>query len=272
MTTAVVLRAGWVTPRLRRVVLGGDGLRSIECGQFTDHYVKILFPVPGVDYPEPFDLGLIRETMPAEHRPVLRTYTVRRWSPDVPEMWIDVVTHGDTGIAGPWAERVQPGETVRFLGPGGAHAPDPTVDWHLLVGDESALPAIAATLEALPEGAVVRAFIEVADEYERQELETRAKGEITWLSRGAEPVGARLVTAVREHPFDPGTVQAFVHGEAGFVRELRRHLRVERGLPKAALSISGYWRTGMNEDGWQSSKRDFNQEIEAEEGRVGLTD
>lgn len=265
ITTATVLRTERVTPRMTRVVLGGDALRGLDCGQFTDHYIKIQFPVPGVAYPEPFDLDVIRETMPADQWPVSRTYTVRRWRPEIPEMWIDVVTHGDTGIAGPWALRVQPGEPVRFRGPGGAYAPDAEADWHLLIGDESALPAIAAALEAMPEGTSVKAYIEVADERERQILDTRAKAEITWLDRGAAPVGRNLVDAVRTCEFEGGLVQVFAHGEANMVRELRRFLRVERGLPMSRLSISGYWRLGMNEDGWQSSKRDWNRRVETEE-------
>jgi hypothetical protein len=60
-------------------------------------------------------------------------------------------------------------------------------------------------------------------------------------------------------------VHAFVHGEATFVKELRAHLRRERGLPTDQLSISGYWRRGMNEDGWQSSKREWNQQVEQEQ-------
>ena len=70
---------------------------------------------------------------------------------------------------------------------------------------------------------------------------------------------------MRELDLPPGDVQAFVHGEAGFVKELRRLLRVERGVPLARLSISGYWRRGVDEDGWQSVKREWNRQVETEE-------
>ncbi|MET8152803.1 siderophore-interacting protein [Actinoplanes sp. NPDC049668] len=260
-----VTRVEQLTPHMVRVVVGGTGLAGMSAGEFTDHYVKLLFPPPGVTYPEPFDPAVIRETMPREQHPVVRTYTVRRWLPEVPELWIDFVVHGDAGIAGPWAARARPGDPVRFMGPGGGYAPDPDAAWHLLAGDESALPAIAVALEAMPAGTRVRAFIEVEDPAEEQKLETAADAEITWLHRGDRPHGELLVPAVRGLDFPEGRVHAFVHGEATFVKDLRALLRVELGLPMSQLSISGYWRRGLNEDGWQSTKREWNQQIEREQ-------
>jgi NADPH-dependent ferric siderophore reductase len=261
----VVTRVERLTPNMIRVAVGGEGLTRLTIGEYTDHYVKILFTRPGVDYPEPFDLGVIRETMPSDTWPDVRTYTIRRWLPDVPEMWVDFVVHGDEGVAGPWALNAKPGDTVRFMGPGGGYTPDPTADWHLLAGDESALPAIAAALAGMPAGAPVKAFVEVANDGEVQKLETSADAEITWLPRDGRPVGDALVEAVRALEFPSGDVHAFVHGEATFVKELRRHLRLDRGLPQQQLSISGYWRRGMDEDGWQSSKREWNQQVETEQ-------
>jgi NADPH-dependent ferric siderophore reductase len=216
-----------------------------------------------VTYPEPFDMGVVRETMDQDAWPAVRTYTIRRWLPEIPEMWVDFVVHGDEGVAGPWALRAKPGDPFLFMGPGGGYAPDATSDWHLLAGDESALPAIAAALEGMPPGAQVKAFIEVADADEVQKLDN---ADITWLYRGDGPVGETLVTAVRDLDFPAGQMQAFVHGEATFVKELRRYLRVDRGIPMAQLSISGYWRRGLNEDGWQSSKREWNEQVAAEQG------
>lgn len=261
----VVTRVERLTPHMVRVVVGGAGLTRIEAGQCTDHYVKVLFPQPGVTYPEPFDMGVIRETVPRADWPAVRTYTVRKWLPEVPEMWIDFVVHGDAGIAGPWAMQAKPGDAIRFMGPGGAYAPDPDAAWHLLAGDESALPAIAATLEGMPDGARVLAYIEVEGPDEQLELATAVSTEITWLHRGARPVGELLCETVRAATFPPGRVHAFVHGEATFVRDLRRHLRHDRGLTMDQLSISGYWRRGMNEDGWQSSKPEWNAQVEREQ-------
>jgi NADPH-dependent ferric siderophore reductase len=263
----VVTRVEQLTPHMVRVVVGGAGLARLSVTEYTDQYIKVQFPQPGVTCPEPFDLGVIRETMPRGSWPVVRTYTIRRWLPQVPELWIDFVVHGDAGIAGPWAVRARAGDPFRFLSPGGGYAPNPAADWHLLAGDESALPAIAAALEGMPAGARVKALIEVVDEGEVQKLETPGSAEITWLHRESRPVGEALVAAVRQLEFPPGEVHAFVHGEATFVKELRGHLRRDRGVPLSQLSISGYWRRGMNEDGWQSTKREWNQQVDNEQER-----
>ncbi|MGW7382249.1 siderophore-interacting protein [Streptomyces sp. NPDC054794] len=261
--SAQVVRTERLTPHMQRVVLGGDGLADFSAGTCTDHYVKLLFGPEGVTYPEPFDIDRVRAEFPREQWPVTRTYTVRSWDPERRELTLDFVVHGDEGLAGPWALRVRPGETVRFMGPGGAYAPDLSADWHLLAGDESALPAIACSLEALPAGAKAFAFVEVSGPEEEQKIDSDVQ--VVWLHRGDRPAGEALVEAVRALEFPAGRLHAFVHGEAAFVKELRRLLRVERQIPREDLSISGYWRLGHNEDGWQASKRDWNARIEAEQ-------
>ncbi|MCO5996394.1 siderophore-interacting protein [Actinoallomurus rhizosphaericola] len=260
-----VQRVERLTPHLIRVVIGGEELAGFSAGEYTDHYVKILFPVPGVEYPEPFDMEAVHRDLPREQWPRLRSYTVRSWDAEARELTIDFVYHGDHGLAGPWAARVKPGEEVLFLGPGGAYAPSEKADWHLLVGDESALPAIAASLERLTEGATARVFVEVAGAEEEVPLDAPGDTRIVWLHRGTAEVGDALVEAVRDLEFPPGEVHAFVHGEAGFVKRLRRHLRLERGLSMDQLSISGYWRLGADDEGWRASKADWNRRIEEEE-------
>ncbi|MEV1175567.1 siderophore-interacting protein [Nonomuraea sp. NPDC049784] len=261
----VVLRTERISRNMVRVVVGGDGLADFATSGLTDHYVKLVFPYEGVKYPEPFSVKTCRETMPREHWPRLRTYTVRAWDPDSRELTLDFVVHGDEGLAGPWADRAVPGDVLLMLGPGGGYAPDPAADWHLLVGDESALPAIAASLEELAEGTPAHVLVEVDAPEDEQKLETAADARVTWVYRGDRPVGERLVEAVRALEFPEGEVCAFVHGEAGFVKELRRHLRLDRGIGMDRLSISGYWRTGADDEGWRAIKRDWNQQVEAEE-------
>ncbi|GAA1804327.1 siderophore-interacting protein [Actinomadura chokoriensis] len=260
-----VLRTERLTPHMIRVVLGGPGLAEFGAGEFTDHYVKLLFPRPRVAYPEPFDMERVRAEMPREQWPATRTYTVRAWDERARELTIDFVHHGDKGLAGPWAAGARPGDEILFNGPGGAYAPRAGAGWHLLAGDESAIPAIAASLERVPGGVPVRAFIEVAGPEEEQDLAAPDGAEIVWLHRGGGPVGDLLAESVQKLDFPGGEVHAFVHGEAGFVKALRRHLRVERGLPLEQLSISGYWRLGRDEDGWQSGKREWNLQVEQEE-------
>lgn len=264
VTSTRVVRIGRPTPHVVRLVLGGDELAGLPVGEFTDHYIKILFPVPGAVYPEPIDLATIRRDLPAAQWPRLRAYTVRAFDADAGELTVDVVYHGDEGLAGPWAATLRPGDPVHFTGPGGAYAPSPDADWHLLVGDESALPAIAVALERLPAGAPATVLVEISGPAEEQPLPSPGQVRLTWLHRDDRPVGAALVAAVRALDFPPG-VHAFVHGEATFVRELRRLLRVERKVPRERLSISGYWRRGVDDEGWRAGKAEWNRQVEAEE-------
>ncbi|WP_199435081.1 siderophore-interacting protein [Qaidamihabitans albus] len=251
VTRLRVLRTERITPHMIRVVSGGEGLAAFVANEFTDSYVKVLFPVPGVAYPEPFDMRVIKAELPREQWPRQRSYTVRYHDPHAGELAIDFVHHGDEGLAGPWAASLRPGDEFLVMGPGGAYAPSAEADWHLFVGDESALPAIGASLEAVPAGAPVRALLLVEDAAEEQPLPTKGDAQIRWLHRSAQD---DLVAAVRALEFPGGTVHAFVHGEAGFVRELRRHLLDERGVRRDMLSISGYWRRGKTDEAWREEK------------------
>ncbi|WP_410627152.1 siderophore-interacting protein [Amycolatopsis sp. cmx-8-4] len=246
-----VLRTERLTPHMIRIVAGGDGIADFAPNAFTDAYVKVLFKVPGVVYPEPFDVQEIRAALPREQWPRMRSYTVRAFDPQAGELVFDFVHHGDEGIAGPWAASAQPGDELLLSGPGGAYAPGADADWHLLAGDESALPAIAASLEALPAGVPAHAVILVEDASEEQALVTKADAQITWLHRAS---GGDVTAAVRALPWRAGVVQAFVHGEAGFVRDLRRYLLDERGVRRELLSISGYWRVGKDDEAWREEK------------------
>jgi NADPH-dependent ferric siderophore reductase len=259
-----VRRSEWLTPHMIRVVLGGG---SFTDNGFTDKYVKLIFPQPGVEYPEPFDLDVVRQELPRDQWPTTRTYTVRWYDAETGELAIDFVTHGDEGVAAPWAQAARPGDEVIVRGPGGAYAPSPDADWHLFVGDESAIPAIGAALEALPTGVPAMVFLQVGGEAEVQKLASPADVEITWLHRSdfptPEAAGDVLVDLVRSLEFPAGRVNAFVHGEAGFVADLRRHLTADRGVARDMLSISGYWRRGKNEDGWQAEKAETRRQEEA---------
>jgi NADPH-dependent ferric siderophore reductase len=246
-----VLRKESLSPHLIRIVAGGDGLRDFSPNEFTDAYVKVIFKVPGVEYPEPFDLQQVRAELPREHAPRLRSYTVRSYDEVAGELVIDFVVHGDEGLAGPWALRAEPGDELLFSGPGGGYAPRAEAGWHLLVGDEAALPAIAAAMEAMPAGVPAHVFLLVADAGEEQPLVTKADAQITWLHRAN---GGDLAAAVKALPWREGEVQAFVHGEAGFVRELRRYLLDERAVSRDSLSLSGYWREGKNDEAWREEK------------------
>lgn len=260
-----VVRTELVTPHLVRVVLGGESLAGFGAGPFTDHYVKLQLPPAGAPYAAPFDPEQVRAEQPPELWPVSRTYTVRAWDPEATELTIDFVTHGDDGVAGPWAAAAQPGDQLQFAGPGGAYTPSPDAAWHLLVGDDSALPAIAAALPRLPAGVPALVFVEVEGPADEQDLPG-----VTWVHRGAQPVGAALSAAVLAAELPEGQPHAFVHGEAGFVRELRRFLRAGLDLPRELMSVSGYWRLGRTEDRWQAEKPEWNAAVAADEAALSV--
>lgn len=242
-----------LTPHMIRVVAGGDDLAAFPDTVHTDRYVKVVFPRPGVPYPKPFDMDAIRAALPRDRWPAVRTYTVRAFDPAARELVIDFVHHGDVGLAGPWAAAARPGDPLLLLGPGGAYAPDPAADWHLLVGDEAALPAIAAALERVPAGVPVHALVEVDGPADEQPLTSPGRLNLRWCHRDpGRP--EQLVDAVAALGFPAGRVHAFVHGEAGLVRALRGHLLGGRRVPREDLSISGYWRRGADEEGFRVLK------------------
>ncbi|HEY0240881.1 MAG TPA: siderophore-interacting protein, partial [Friedmanniella sp.] len=199
-----------------------------------------------------------------EHWPVTRTYTVRSYDELTNTMAVDFVVHGDEGLAGPWARRVQPGAEIGFFGPGGGFTPDLAADAHLMVGDEAALPAIAASLERLPRDAEAHVFLEIEEDDCRQPVSGPDGLRLTWVVRGDRPHGEALASAVRDAHLPRGCLSIFVHGNAYMVRDLRRFLCAERATTRSAISMSGYWRPGATEDLWQATKREFNEQTEAQ--------
>ena len=169
-TDLTVLRREQLSPHMVRIIAGGPGFAGFVNNDYVDRYVKIVFPQPGVEYPDPLDLWAIRETMPRSQWPHTRTYTVRWVDPAAQELAIDFVIHGDEGLAGPWAASAQPGDRLTFTGPGGGYNPDPAADWYLFAGDESALPAIGAAIESLPEDARGLALLEVDSDADVQAI------------------------------------------------------------------------------------------------------
>src|SRR4051794_11155383 len=136
-----------------RVTLGGGDLAHLSMPEATDAYINAAFRPAGATYNEVSDPQTVRDTHPKEQQPARRRYTVRAWDPDAHLLTVDFVVHGDEGVAGPWAAQAAPGDALVFSGPSGGYRPDPALDWHLLLGDEAALPAIAASLGAPPSAA-----------------------------------------------------------------------------------------------------------------------
>jgi NADPH-dependent ferric siderophore reductase len=254
-----------ITPRLIRVVVGGEDLDGFGAGAFTDHYVKLQIPPPGAPYAAPFDAEDVKARLPREQWPRTRTYTVQDWDPERRRLTIDFVHHGDTGVAGPWAAAARPGDSLQLTGLGGAYTPDSAAGWHLLIGDESVLPAIAASLRRVPAVVPVHVLVEVGGADDEVPLDSPGDLRVRWLHRRDDHADDLLLRAVAALEFPPGTVHAFVHGEAAAVRAVRRHLIVDRGIPREALSVSGYWKRDRTEEGWREDKAEWNRQVEADD-------
>jgi len=259
-----------LTPHMMRVMLGSNNFDTFVPSKFTDSYVKLVFVSQDVDVsalPQPLTIDSFAE-LPPEKRPPVRTITVRRVDEDAGQITVDIAVHGEHGVAGQWAATAQPGQPIYLMGPSGAYSPDPAADWHLLAGDEAALPAIAAALEALPDSAVGMAFIEVAGPDDEIPLTAPDGVEVNWVYRGGradlvpeDRAGdhAPLIEAVTTARWLPGQVHVFIHGEAQAVmHNLRPYIRKERGVDAQwAASISGYWRRGRTEETFRQWKKEL---------------
>ncbi|MEV4137609.1 siderophore-interacting protein [Dactylosporangium sp. NPDC049742] len=245
-----VLRKELLSPSAVRLVFGGADLAAFASGG-RDQRFKLFLPRPhqrvavvprGEDwYPQ------WRAADPAT-RAVMRTYTVREQRGG--EFDVDFAVH-DTVSAGPastWARHARPGDRAVVLAPtvadnGGVDfRPPPDTDWVLLTGDESALPALAGILAWVGRSMPVRAWIEVHDAADVRDLPRPQGAELTWL------VGGGVLDAVRAADLPPGTPYAWVAGESGVVRSVRRHLVHERGIDRRRVMFTGYWRRGATED------------------------
>ncbi|MEV4899969.1 siderophore-interacting protein [Citricoccus sp. NPDC055426] len=245
-----------LSAHLVRLTLGGPGFEVYQDRDATDKYIKLMFADPALGLSMPYDMEQLRETLPPEKMPVRRTYTVRAVDQEAGTLTVDFVVHGEQGLAGPWAAQAQVGDPVTFGGPGGMFNPDPEVDWHLLAGDESAIPAIASALEAMPGSASGIAIIEVAGPEDEIPLSAPEGIEVRWLHRGDifSPESTKLAHAVIETPWREGSVQVFAHGEREMVKDLRRYLSDVRGVDRKSMSLSAYWAYGRAEEAFQAEK------------------
>ncbi|UQN15332.1 siderophore-interacting protein [Gulosibacter sp. ACHW.36C] len=255
-TVLEVVRTTRLNDWMQRVTVGGPGFADFVPNDSTDAYVKLVFVKPELGLTPPYDMAVLREELDPDDRPITRTYTIRSIDAEAGTLDIDFVIHGEEGYAGPWAAKAQPGDQLVLLGPGGGYAPDAAADFHLLVGDSSALPAIAAALESLPADARGLAIVALDHEAERQEVAHPAGVELVWhVEAGTAADTERLAGLVTAREWPEGDVQVFAHGERETIKALRRVFR-EREVPRERLSISGYWALGRTEDRFQAEKRE----------------
>jgi NADPH-dependent ferric siderophore reductase len=234
-----------ITPKMARILLGGDELESFLSAAHDDH-VKLFFPQAGQEKPVLPTLGPNGPIFPeGAARPAARDYTPRRYDAASNTLAIDFVLHGD-GPATSWAARAQPGQFLGVGGPRGSFIVPSGFDWYLLAGDETALPAIGRRLEELPDGTRALVVLEIADAGEEQRFDTRARLDLRYLHRnGAEPgTPSHLMEAVAELTLPPGEGYAWVAAEAAAAKALRHHLVEERGLRRDRVRAAAYWKHG----------------------------
>ncbi|WP_066737152.1 siderophore-interacting protein [Cupriavidus sp. D384] len=246
-----VLRTRQVSPQLLRVTLGGEDLADFVSGSFDDH-VKVFFPEPGTDKPVLPQAGPDGIRFPEDQpRPQARDYTPRRYDTGARELDIEFVLHGD-GPASTWAAQAQPGQHLGVGGPRGSFVIPRDFDWHLLIGDDTALPAIGRRIEELGPDARVIVVAEVADESARIPLATGPHAEIHWIHRDehrdehdqAAPEGSQLTPTLRWLSLPAGEGYVWAAGEAAAMREVRQYLVNERGIHKTRIRASAYWKRG----------------------------
>ncbi|MGO3885640.1 MAG: siderophore-interacting protein [Mycetocola sp.] len=246
-----------LSPHLVRVFFSGGPAEVYGNLPASDAYMKLHFAVDGRTLTPPVDLVALREEEGPDNLPVRRTYSLREFNTTTGDLAIDFVVHGDEGIAGPWAAAATPGQTLVASSPGGMYAPDAAADAHLLLGDESALPAVAAALERMDAQASGHAFIEVAGPDEVISLQHPDGVDLHWLFRDGAAAGTvhLLADALRALPWPDGDVQVFAHGEREQMKAIRA-ITKEHGVERGRLSLSGYWALGRSEDRFQAEKRE----------------
>lgn len=235
-----VLRVLDLTPHMRRITLTGPDLDRFASDD--NLHVRLFFPPEGQapEWPTRGVDGLAHAIDPAK-RPQVRKYTIRRIELGSGEVDIDFVLHADAGPGSDWAARARPDDVIGMAGPGGRSAR--AADWHLLVGDETALPAIARILESLPATAAGHAIIEIPGEADRIALSKPDGVLLRWLYReGGSP---SLDAVVREISI-PNDRAHFCWAGAEFdaIQKIRRYWRDECGIAKGDQLAVAYWRRG----------------------------
>lgn len=281
-----------LSPSLTRFVFSGTDVALMRT-LAPDQRVKLFFPAANgaaPNLPKDGDWQAQRRSLPLNQTPPMRTYTIRSLRPEASELDIDFVLHGETGPASSWAVHAKPGDCLQIVAPDAAYHADPGgYEWQppagvrqiLLMGDETALPAIAGILEQLadhPNAPQVQAFIEVPEESDCQPLLCGLNAKVHWLPRASlgKQHGQGMILAARElanlpplpvnahhstplqaldlnhqRPWELASAKhsdfyAWVAGESAAVMAIRRFLINERGLDRKVLTLMGYWKLGRS--------------------------
>ncbi|TJZ79599.1 siderophore-interacting protein [Rhodococcus oryzae] len=260
ITRARVLGSKQVSPNFIRVTIGGEELRSFTPMGF-DQWFRMFIPQQGqttLRVPSATSNLWYAQylAMSKSTRPVVRNYTVRGFrgadeavfGENIPELDIDFVSHGDTGPASAWAGSATPGDEVALLDEGLIYNPTPEAQWQLLVGDESALPAIMGILGSAPADLRAEVFVEIPHAEDAQQVTTPEGVNLHWLVRSDphDRPGVLALETVRQAELPTGPSYTFVAGESDLSTGLRRHLVNDRKVPKSDIAFTGYWRHGKS--------------------------
>ncbi|MBV9894951.1 MAG: siderophore-interacting protein [Chloroflexi bacterium] len=211
-------------PRMRRIRLRGAGLEDFVYQ-------------PGQD---------VMLVLSEGERPLCRRYTIRGFDQRSHTLELNIVAHGVHGPGASWAAETGPGDRVNGVGPRGKIFLDPTADWHLFLGDESAAPGYLHMLEALAGGVPGQAYLEVSSP--EDELPSSADG-VTWLYRGDVPAisSTMLADTVDSLELPDGRGHVYIAGEVQIVNAVLRAC-IARGLEPAQLSPKAYWGRGKSNE------------------------
>lgn len=236
----VVRRIRKPAPRYRLVTLSGEGLADFETPSPTDH-VGIVPPSPTGELVLPSaEDGRLRWPDP---RPAMREFTVRRFDPATLELDVRFLIHGPGAVSG-WADRAGPGDEVGVVGPLLSKVMPDGYPNYLLVGDLTAVPAIARWLTQLPAGATAQVLIAAGSDEDVVELHSAEPISVLWLTEGGDPEAEQLPSALRTLELYSPDTWAWAAGEAIAMREVRRVLLEKPGLSPETVTVTGYWRRG----------------------------
>ncbi|WP_374349364.1 siderophore-interacting protein [Chitinimonas sp.] len=218
MRPLTVQRIEDLSPSVRRIVFTGAALSDFVSASFDDH-IKLIIEQEGAE-------------------PFRRDYTPRAFSRASCELAIEFVLHG-TGLASEWASQAQPGQSVVVAGPRGSMVIPTDYDWHLLIGDESALPAIARRLEELPVGNRAMVIAQAGNPADQRALASKAEASVQWVSDGQA-----LHAALRGLTLPEGEGYAWAAGEHAVMTGVRRILIDEKQHSRSAMRVAAYWKQG----------------------------
>ena len=217
-----VVRVNALTPGFASITLSGESLDSFVSLSFDDHVKLLLDDTP--------------------YGPQRRDFTPRHFDRAQRELTIEFALHA-VGPAAEWARHATAGDHLSVGGPKGSMILPTDCDWHLLVGDASARPAIHRRLEELPAGSRAIAIVHVADVRDQRAISSQADLQLQWATSDAELLNAlRAVQLPSERPGHEGFVWAA--GEASVMQTVRKIVLEEKQIAVANTRISAYWKRG----------------------------